>query len=513
MKPGAGFLGGNSVGWDILFRQEGISFASVNGGKCEHAVLVAFGPPEPGTLELVGKHCAEGGALLCSGRILAGLAGLTVKRRSISCLIPANDSLFEGAGLLDIYSIGERITGAEHCADKLGKPAVFTGVWNGAPVVALPFDPGSLILDGRSSTKSFYGKTARFPFERVSLVSKGGLRRLVSSSLEFLHHRLEMPYLHLWHHPGGSQVSACFRVDTDGAGRDDLERLYAVITEHGLNGTWFLDAKSQEPHFPFYRSMNGQEIGVHGDIHETYGEYEKNLANFSAGRDRLRDAGFATPGAAAPFGLWNDGLKQCYRELGFEYSSEFSYDYDNRPSLPPGGGYATFQIPVHPVSVGSLRRQGYGPEEMTDYFSAYTERMIVMREPVMVYHHPRNGHEEVLKSYFELLNRHAVPVRPMHEIARWWALRWNTVPDLRIEGTMVGAGPAGVPEGCTIHCTLSDGRESWLSSPSLTELSSLRWSARPQAPPLPSDLKRIRRFNPWIPVTRAEDYVYRKLRH
>ena len=48
----------------------------------------------------------------------------------------------------------------------------------------------------------------------------------------------------------------------------------------------------------------------------------------------LRNSGFRMQGFAAPFGTWNDELGRAIVDCGFEYSSEFSYDYDNLPSLP-----------------------------------------------------------------------------------------------------------------------------------------------------------------------------------
>jgi hypothetical protein len=513
MKLGAGIVNGSMAGWEILLRQEGLPFATVSDEPGEFPVLIAFGKPDASAISIIRRHSESGGSLFCSGSVYAALTGSASKKRSISCLLPGNEPPFQTLGLLDIYSMGERIASATHCPDKIGRASVFAGIWNDVPIVVLPFDPGALVLDTRCSTKSFYATQSRLPFERVSLVSKGGVRRLVSLSLEFLHHRSNLPYLHLWPHPAGSTLYSCFRVDTDGTGRDDLERLHGVIASRGIRASWFLDAHSQSSLFPVYASMHGQEIGVHGDLHETYDDYGKNLVNFTAGLNRLRDAGFAPAGAAAPFGIWNDGLRRCYAELGFEYSSEFSYDYDNLPSLPAGESYRSIQLPVHPVSVGSLKRQGYGVEEMREYFTSYIERQIALREPVMLYHHPKNGHEEVLGSLFDLLTRHSVPVRPMNEIARWWYLRWRAVPEIQIDAHQFRAGGTALPDSCRIHCTRNDGSESWFDAGTAADPAALRWSPRPVVPEYPPDLRRTRRFNPWIPVTRAEDYVYRRLRH
>ncbi len=510
MKLSVGLLGGNQEGWELLLRQEGVPYSIVKNDSGPFNVLVACGAADAETLEIASSHCRGGGALLCSGSVYAGLAGTVVKKRSVSYLIDGDGPPFDGLGLIDVYSICERIPGANRLYDKLKKPAIFAGTWKDAPVIALPFDPGKLVQDGRWSTKSFPATVRRLPFERVSLVSKGTLRILVGRSLEYLFHCLGLPYAHSWYYPSSEVTRYCFRIDTDGAGVDEIRRLYEVLGDDGITATWFLDSCSQRRHLGVYRTMTDQEFGAHGERHRSYPDYQRNFENFRTAIDTLRDAGIEPHGAAAPYGHWNVSMMKAFADLGIEYSSEFSYDYDNLPSVPAAGeeGGRILQVPVHPISIGSLRRQGFSEGEMKEYFEALASQRLAMREPLMMYHHPKNGNESVLRTFFAFCAAQKIQGEPMLSRARWWKTRSGLRPEFTIEENTMTTDGGTPPPGLMVHVTKGDGTECWVPFGTGNDLAGLRWTSRPTDAAVHPDIRRTRRFNPWIPLIRMEDYLH-----
>ncbi len=89
-------------------------------------------------------------------------------------------------------------------------------------------------------------------------------------------------------------------------------------------------------------------------------------------------------------------------DCGFEYSSEFSYDYDNLPSVPRlRHGEGTLQLPIHPICIGSLKRHSYSDKQMIQYFENVIQRKLASSEPIIFYHHPKDGYYDVLDWLFQ----------------------------------------------------------------------------------------------------------------
>ncbi len=321
-------------------------------------------------VECIRTYLEAGGGVLCSGRVFARVSGTPCREEKVRYISPEPNSEFSGIGFIDISAPCCVPAQAATGRDQSAKSMIFVGEYGGGRVVVLPFDAGEIVLDGRVMTKSFYASRGRLPFEKVSLVTKNGVRRLVARSLELLHHLRGLPYVHAWYFPSGARSLFALRIDTDYSGESEIEHLSRTLHACGVPLTWFVDVKSQEKIITSYAKMEGDEIGIHCYNHITYGDYRRNVDNIRAAAAILEMHGMEARSFAAPYGTWNEGIARAVEHCGFEYSSEFSYDYDNFPSFPllEGEYSRTLQVPVHPISIGSLRRQGFSEQEMTEYF-------------------------------------------------------------------------------------------------------------------------------------------------
>jgi len=510
-----GLIGESHPGWERILLQEGVPFSGVLSppGADEFSAVIAASTTDEAKVGWLRSYLAGGGSVLCPAHIFGRLAGVGPREVFINYMLEDTEKAFGRAGLVDIGLECLVAHNANAVKTEGGKPSVFAGEYGGGTVVVLPFDAGDMVLDGRTSTKSFYSGHGRLPFEHVSRVGKGGILKLVSRSLEFLHHRRLIPYGHLWYFPSGSPGVFSWRVDTDGAGPDEISDLYKLTAECSIPASWFLDVKSQQDFIHIFRQMEGHEIGIHCYEHRKYADYDSCLSDVMKAMEVFKRAGLLTSGFAAPYGCWNEEIGRAIEGCGFEYSSEFSYDYDNVPSYPylKKKISRTLQLPVHPVSIGSLRRQGFDDDSMAEYFEVLIDRKLLSREPVLLYHHPKNGGAGVMRHIFNHIGERKLKILRMIDYARWWKKRNACRIDLAIEGEVLKVSGQNLQDDVWIHVTRPDGSETLVNgSLASVDLRQLNWSDVAWPLPLPTDIRRIRTFNPWIPIKRFEDFIFKK---
>ncbi|MBI3194564.1 MAG: polysaccharide deacetylase family protein, partial [Ignavibacteriae bacterium] len=395
-----------------------------------------------------------------------------------------------------------------------GTPTCFTGKWNDANVIILPFDAGNFFLDNRTADKSLYSPYTRLPFERISLVSKNSLRKLVTTSLEYLYHQRNLPFVHKWHLPQDATSVFAFRIDTDFAHREEIEKLYTLSRKYQIPFTWFVDVKSQQDILPYFAEMENQEIGIHCFEHQTHEGYQANYDNILKAKQLFESNNIDAKGFAAPFGKWNQELGRAIRDLGFEYSSEFSYDYDNLPSYPMilNKESHVVQIPIHPISIGTLKRLRYTDGEMTNYFRFVIEQKYQAREPIVLYHHPKNGHENVLENIFETVKQLQTPTVRFIDYATWWKKRVAQQLKIDLDENVLCIDCLDKDTDYRLRITRKDETKSVCQVQSLITLDELQQQIIPKVHPLPNDYLRIRKFNPWISFIHLQDYIFSKIR-
>jgi hypothetical protein len=501
MKLKTGLLG-KSLGWEILLAQIGVGFDRISSISeiNDYLILVIADEYDNEIDPALRKYLQEGGGLLCSSFIFDMIANTHSKEVFLKYLSPDKDGLFTDPEIIDIYKKVKISTQANHLRTNEGEFSTFCGRYLNGNVVVLPFDIGSLIVDERSREKSFYSKSKRLPYEEVSLVSKGSIRRIVTRALENLFHSAQLPFVHLWFYPKDVSNVFIFRADTDYGTIHQIDQLYHLSQKYNIPTTWFVDTKSQQSWINYFSEMQNQEIGVHCYEHRNYNSYAENYSNIKKAYDLLKDAGIGPRGFAAPFGKWNPTLAQAVRDIGFSYSSEFSYDYDNLPSrsIIYSGLTGTLQIPVHPICIGSLRRQGFTRIEMTEYFINEIEKKLKMREPIVLYHHPTHENLDVVENVFRKIKDLNVPTMKMYEYADWWKKR-----------ATVQYGES-VLEDVYAQIINPDGKEKIIFINDGVTMNDFGWKVKPINVPLPDGIARIRKFNKWMLIHKLENFLHRK---
>ena len=517
MKIKVGLLN-RSHGWEQLLMQEGVPWAPVGkdlpAGPEEFSVLVVNRPVGSNEGHLLERYLGRGGALLGVARYLEGVAEVSTRQTWLGFLTADRHDLFSEVGLLDVEGPGHIPREATLLRSQKGEFCVFAGRFHGGAAVLLPFDPATLLLDGRYGVKSFHAGRERLPSERVSVVSKGELRHIIHRALEYLHHVRGRAYAHLWWYPAGSRNITGMRIDTDGATREEIDDLYAIAHETGVGFTWFVDVKALSDQLPHFASMIGQEIGVHCYEHREYavpGEAQTDLAKAQA---VLHSVGLGAEGMAAPYGLWSEALADTQERLGFLYASEFSYAYDTLPFLPARDArpYRVWQVPVHPICPGSLRQAGYTDGEMATYFSDVVDAKLLRRDPLLFYHHPSHHARGVIRG----LLRHALDAgcRPLTlgEYARWWGSRAKVRIEFDVdrESLTTTVGPTSMGD-IWIRVSDPEGRETFTMPHQAVQLDEQEWTVTPAYLP-PQDLRRIREFDPRALLGQIYNAMTRRVR-
>ncbi len=520
MRIRAGLTSPSRV-WEQFLIQEGFPFGTVDllSGVAaqEWSVLIITRRLGSADREAVEAYLRSGGAILgYAGHIPEGPESAP-RRERLEYLVSDGTGPFGSVGLIDLGMEGDVPREANQLKTQQDTFGLFLGSRQGSPACILPFDPERALSDFRAANMSFHATPDRLPTERVSLVGKGAVRRLLHTALEYLHTARSLPYVHLWYYPEGRRTVFAFRVDTDFAARKEIDDLYAVARTSGVGMTWFLDVKSHEPLLEHFASMVDQEFGVHCYEHKVQDERAANLANFGRAKRVLEAAGFKPTGFAAPYGMWSPGLAAVIRELGFAYSSEFSCAYDTLPLVPTAGSefHGPLQIPVHPISIGSLRRAGYTVEQMKDYFRASADQKIVSSEPAFFYHHPAHHCWDVVEFLFSHLRDRGIEPMTLGDFAQWWAQRGEPSSIVSLEQDVLTFDTAEVSSlssnGVFLRLVRDGGREALVPPAPRIDLGTVQWVESPSYH-LPPDIRKIREFDPRRALGDLYNMMMRKLR-
>ncbi|MCK9408610.1 MAG: hypothetical protein WCX28_05350 [Bacteriovoracaceae bacterium] len=273
--------------------------------------------------------------------------------------------------------------------------------------------------------KSFYAPRKRMPHEIVAYRSRCAIRQIVQSHLEYLHHQRGLPFVHKWFYPSNHQTLFTFRIDSDKGTQSQIDEIFQLSEKYTIPTTWFLDVKSHEEWLQYFTKFDRQEIGVHCYEHVVHNSTILNRENFEKALFLLRQENVHPAGIAAPTGAWNTSIGTAIRELGFAYSSEFAYDYDNLPSFPvlDNTFSPVVQLPVHPTCVGTMRREHMTQDEMVYYFISIINQKIAQREPICLYHHPTHETNGVFEEVFRYINDKQILKLSYSEYAAWWKRR------------------------------------------------------------------------------------------
>ncbi|MCF7859278.1 MAG: hypothetical protein K9N07_08140 [Candidatus Cloacimonetes bacterium] len=416
-------------GWIIILKQIGLEFSRVSLSSRispeDFSVIIVTARHNSDEINILNEYLKNDGAVLYSDNAI--IDGISYKTKKVTSLYAKDHSPFSNIGFVDIFST-IKIPNSNELI-QVDQGLMVTSLKKGNNLI-LPFNINESILNTRSRRKKFYANRKELPSEIVSEVSKGKLRKLVEKALEYLYHKRDLPFVHLWHQPNIDKNLFIFRLDTDFCSKEDAVEMYRICRNNNISATWFMDTDSDD-RLKNYESMIDQEKAIHCDKHMVYDSYEDNFNNLFQADKKLKKYGISATGFAAPFGDWNTTLDKALQKMKLKYSSEFTLDYDDLPFFPNYEDKFSnvLQIPIHPISLGRLRRSHFSENEMFKYYLEIINEKLVLGEPVIIYHHPHHRHYEVFNKIFQFINSKGFGNMNLQEFSNWWIERNRLEPE------------------------------------------------------------------------------------
>ena len=415
-------------GWEIVLAQEGLCYEKiVQDSKFDFNKFALVIPNQffiTNKKQLIEEYLEKAGMVIIDKETSSELLDLGFHSKNISCRIPQKNSMFSDVGLVDFYTKfmipdGKLLLSLDETF------SIYEYSGNGGNVVILPFSVNELILGQNAIRKRFYADRKELPSEVVSKVSKGRIREIIFKMLQHCFLELNKPLIQKWFYPSGIDNVFIFRIDTDFCSEEDAKNLYSLCTKYEINATWFVDTIDRKMLSEVYPTFTQHEIALHCERHKVFDSYKENYNNILCAVDKMKQCGIVVSGFAAPFGEWNNNLGKALEELDFEYSSEFSFDYDDLPFYPYFSDHfsSVMQIPIHPISVGRLRRSHFTDKEMVQYYKLIIDHNLSRNLPVIFYHHPHHNKLHVLEEIFAYIRSKKFWNPTMHEFAKWWSTR------------------------------------------------------------------------------------------
>lgn len=491
-----------SPGWELLLEQIGIDWFTVTDLRtitpelC--SLVICNRDADDHEMQALRSYAASGGAVLFT--FAAGAILSTVGKRSmIGSLPPAEYPDHWFTEVLDLYSPAWLFDGGR---------LIKSGIVGKGSIGYCGADIERILTEDASARRGFIAERDRLPHERVARRCKAPIRQLVMSHMEYLHHQRKLPFVHKWFYPREKQSLFTFRIDSDKGTQAEVDEIAVLSERFNVPTTWFLDVKSHETWLQHFRSFVHQEIGVHCYDHSISRSPVLNKENFERALHLLQKNGLHPVGIAAPTGAWNVNVGTAIRDLGFLYSSEFSYDYDNLPSFPRLNGLRSpvVQLPVHPTCIGTMRRERMSHEEMVRYFTAVVDRKLALREPVCLYHHPGHRSNDVFEEVFQYIRDKNSVMMPYKEYAAWWNRRDVCTVHTEYAHEHLQIRSSSAADDTFLRISIAGGKEAFTAPVSTVDIRSLPFRTIPAHPALVKDIMRTRAWRPGHFLQNALDW-------
>ncbi len=414
-------------GWKLMLEQIGVDFYPFSIQSNENTILIVNDDSVDLPVLLEQKRL-----LLIEPQFPSEIMSTTMK--FCKFFIPQTD-VFNGIGILDYYQKMYRFSELEE--DDFGVYKISDYAY------VLPFSLDKIMKSNRSKRKKFYFSRKELPSEIVAKIDKSGIRRLIEKLCINLLQSKQIPFIQKKFSPAENLF--LFRIDTDFARLEDAKKMLALLEKYQIKATWFIETTDAQKITDFYAKMKHQEIGLHCYRHRVFKNFKKNELNLKYGKKILSQHGIEPFGFASPFGEWNPNLAKAIENCGFRYSSEFALNYDDVPFYPIVNGQQSkvLQIPIHPISLGRLRRSHFSQKEMKQYFDRVIEKKLVLQEPIAIYHHPSHQLWDVIEHIFQKV--HFISNMSFGEYAIWWKKRLNESLEATFENESISTNfPAKV---------------------------------------------------------------------
>lgn len=220
----------------------------------------------------------------------------------------------------------------------------------------------------------------------------------------------------------------CLRIDADEYEKVSFSRYKNLFKKYKDAVTIFFNVNSFKGAVPEIKECGGMALDVqsHAFYHHTYNDYASNRYNIRKAKDFFSGLGILTKGFASPMGKWNWPLMKALEDEGYEYSSDFSYDYLGLPSHPVRFGQrsSVLEIPIFPVAPELFYQDGgFKKEEVIIYYKKAIDEMQACGLPVIIYAHTSVQYDQipvVLEDLAEYATNKGLVYKNMSDIAAIW---------------------------------------------------------------------------------------------
>jgi ubiquinone/menaquinone biosynthesis C-methylase UbiE len=213
----------------------------------------------------------------------------------------------------------------------------------------------------------------------------------------------------------------CLRIDADEYEQVSFSRYHDLFETYKNAVTIFFNVNSFKENLREIEKCKavGADVQSHGFYHYTYNDYESNVYNIRKARQVFDKLGIRTKGFAAPMGKWNWELMKALEGEGYEYSSDFAYDYLGLPTYPSMQGVVSsvLEIPIFPVAPELFFRAGdYTLENIIGYYKGAIDEMAECGLPAIIYAHTSIEYKDVPVLLKELVS-YAVSIKKMQPVS------------------------------------------------------------------------------------------------
>lgn len=412
---------GNSSGWDTVLNQMGASWETLSStnllGVESFSCIVLARKPSEIEKKAVEQFVQKGGTLLDTSGVFFNCK----KRvRKVSTLTPHLEP--SDFNHIEPFTIRQKCLTLEKTGS-LENTAKLPGE-NDQAIAFLGIPLHLALKSSEPETHLFPCSSGPVVTERAAATRSLPFMQIVQKILTVLHQHAGIPFIHTWWMPSIDKPISTFRIDSDYGTHEALDALNKVLIRHDVPATWFLHVKAHINDLSRFKQRTEDEVAVHGFDHAQFKSTGAAINDIQKAKDTLNDHDFDVKGYAAPYGFWNKPVRKALEKSEFTYSSEFAYDFDSLPSYPHYD--APLQLPVHPISIGTLNKQGYTSSGMETYFREIIKLKLMQRQPIHLYHHPNDRHEEVWTNIFESKEYQHFQQITYINWAEWWIERHHS---------------------------------------------------------------------------------------
>lgn len=358
--------------------------------------------------------------------------------KKVKYIAPDSTGLLDQVGIVDINArLMIPVSANLGISEGREKVIYFSEVPSHGKILILPLNLTELLRHRGITPKKFWTRGLKFPYEDVAITDRGGIRRLLAACIKQFAQVANLPFVRLSSIPGSFRSILGFRVDTDFSSRSLIEKAVRLSEKVQMRWTWFVTAEDDLSRLKsIINILAAQDVQLHCYRHIVYPDLPRNKTNFQKGKEIFAQIGIFPVGVAAPFGTWNENLQSALEELGFKYSSEFGYSYDDLPGRPfvNGTPSSVLQIPVHPISLGRLAAMKLNRKEIFEYYRRIIDLQCARHEPCFLYDHPRwiVHYHDVLKDILEYGVARCGNSFTLTDYYRWWQNRESVSYEIKL---------------------------------------------------------------------------------